>query len=1042
MQELDIELDSKTKEYQVLQPEIENFHSWNTQRQQNQKEFENIKVAQSQCLIELFQALTSNLQQHQEREVDIESQIILMEEEQARECQQQREKCLKKQKQVKDKLRFQQKKACKQVGLQVQLKTEIHAIEKDHLPEVISSQNNVDNQLQSIEQESDQLKVLQSENRAKYHQIEKELEELVKSYPSLGQLEQRMIIWQQKEQLEQEQKKLEDHQQDYIKRKERHQQNVIQMKTKQQVLRSGCIDIQEEINEFSTNLQQLKLEKQRNQSEIQELMNQRQNQAVQLSNLEKNDDDTDNDCGADGLNRRQQLQKKRRQSRELKNIMIGFVSEIFVIPHPLKMAVEAALGSILAHDVVVGDRQHAIQVTHAYRKNQWGRISCHFPMNGANNVSLSCPCLDHHKQPSIEEENTNADYQGRLCKWVQWNSTFGTSKINHQKMIHQLCHQWYIVPSPDEAIRLRQQKKFQSKHFVTWNGVKFLVGGEIQSTRNHQSKSQQPGRNKRHDKPQVESSCTTKVPPTSTGNVEEMKQCIARYTEEIQKKRQDESKRNVKMRKLELEMKKKYRCLGKTVDDAALEERRIQKEEHYRDTIEEEFQSFYQNQIDDMRQKLSEIQAILRTDDPSSSDSSAQSKELSILKACTNANAELQMIREQLKTTEYKLEVMFPKQLEQYQSQKQRFQERANELALELKVKTQQLMSCTEELELQHKEKAQLKQSLELLQETILKLHRQEKQYRDQIQQLCHDQERTKQSIQTLLQQMEQYQQDKFSLNVTEKILDTNVSTNRSMDELVQDYEVMKTKMSKNTHQRSILEHVRQTISVDDVSRALRIQHDIESNRSASERIFKLLERCQAERLGMETCRFNRVTKALARINEQLLVIYKEFCQHGECYLRFAKEKGALFKDGIEFHCKPNAKAQWQEFYCLSGGQQAICALSLTLALQHVYPCPLYVCDEIDASLDCDNVSKLASVLVKISQEQSHLQCIIVSHRWRMWIRLPVLIGVFTSATGTSSLSKSNEKNHRAKKKNAANPHYYSQTITWSFDEHDQSSES
>lgn len=47
----------------------------------------------------------------------------------------------------------------------------------------------------------------------------------------------------------------------------------------------------------------------------------------------------------------------------------------------------------------------------------------------------------------------------------------------------------------------------------------------------------------------------------------------------------------------------------------------------------------------------------------------------------------------------------------------------------------------------------------------------------------------------------------------------------------------------------------------------------------------------------------------------------------------------------------------------LSGGQQAACSLSLILAIQESFPSPLYMMDEIDASLDTSIVARFGAYL-------------------------------------------------------------------------------
>ena len=59
---------------------------------------------------------------------------------------------------------------------------------------------------------------------------------------------------------------------------------------------------------------------------------------------------------------------------------------------------------------------------------------------------------------------------------------------------------------------------------------------------------------------------------------------------------------------------------------------------------------------------------------------------------------------------------------------------------------------------------------------------------------------------------------------------------------------------------------------------------------------------------------------------------------------------------GIVFSVRPHRKS-WKPISMLSGGEKTLASLALAFALHHCYPTPLYVMDEIDASLDFRNVS-------------------------------------------------------------------------------------
>lgn len=66
----------------------------------------------------------------------------------------------------------------------------------------------------------------------------------------------------------------------------------------------------------------------------------------------------------------------------------------------------------------------------------------------------------------------------------------------------------------------------------------------------------------------------------------------------------------------------------------------------------------------------------------------------------------------------------------------------------------------------------------------------------------------------------------------------------------------------------------------------------------------------------------------------------------------------------------------WRNFQQLSGGQQALAALSLSLAIHSTFQSSWFLCDEVDAALDVLRASSLADFMLK-----SPKQFLVVSHK-------------------------------------------------------------
>ena len=92
-----------------------------------------------------------------------------------------------------------------------------------------------------------------------------------------------------------------------------------------------------------------------------------------------------------------------------------------------------------------------------------------------------------------------------------------------------------------------------------------------------------------------------------------------------------------------------------------------------------------------------------------------------------------------------------------------------------------------------------------------------------------------------------------------------------------------------------------------------------------------------------------------------------------------------------------------QNLSLLSGGEQALTALSLLFAVFLSNPAPICVLDEVDAPLDDTNVDRFCSLVEEIAKTSSTKFLVITHHRMTM-ARVNRLFGVTMPEKGISQL--------------------------------------
>ena len=142
-------------------------------------------------------------------------------------------------------------------------------------------------------------------------------------------------------------------------------------------------------------------------------------------------------------------------------------------------------------------------------------------------------------------------------------------------------------------------------------------------------------------------------------------------------------------------------------------------------------------------------------------------------------------------------------------------------------------------------------------------------------------------------------------------------------------------------------------------------------------------------------------TDSFRAINENFGRIFAELFGGGEASLVLDDESDVL-SCGIGIQVAPPGKVI-KNLEALSGGEQALVAISIYFAILAVNPAPFCILDEIEAALDDANVSRFAQYLRRVSDKT---QFIVITHRRGTMEAANVLYGVTMQEDGVSKLLK------------------------------------
>ncbi len=144
-----------------------------------------------------------------------------------------------------------------------------------------------------------------------------------------------------------------------------------------------------------------------------------------------------------------------------------------------------------------------------------------------------------------------------------------------------------------------------------------------------------------------------------------------------------------------------------------------------------------------------------------------------------------------------------------------------------------------------------------------------------------------------------------------------------------------------------------------------------------------------------------RLQDSFNDVNKNFKSLFQKLFGGGDAELKLVGSEDPL-KAGLEVLASPPGK-KMQLLSLLSGGEQALTAISLIFSVFLCNPAPICILDEVDAPLDDTNVGRFCDLLNKIVAETNTYFMVVTHHRLTM-AKMDRLFGVTMEQKGISRL--------------------------------------
>jgi len=141
--------------------------------------------------------------------------------------------------------------------------------------------------------------------------------------------------------------------------------------------------------------------------------------------------------------------------------------------------------------------------------------------------------------------------------------------------------------------------------------------------------------------------------------------------------------------------------------------------------------------------------------------------------------------------------------------------------------------------------------------------------------------------------------------------------------------------------------------------------------------------------------------EAFEKVNANFSRLFTHLFGGGEAHLKLTESDDPL-EAGLEIMARPPGK-RLQVMSLLSGGEQALTAMSLIFAVFLTNPSPICVLDEVDAPLDDANVERFCDLMEEMTRT-TDTRFLIITHHALTMARMNRLFGVTMQERGVSTL--------------------------------------